>query len=72
MIPAGPQLQALDGSFPRQRYMAVFPAGPKHQAPDQSGPRRTSTTSSRSQCALPDLNRERQISVGTAGPQPRV
>ena len=33
-----------------------------------------STASSRSQWALPDLNRERQISVGTAGPQlrPRI
>ena len=31
-----------------------------------------STASSRSQCALPDLNRELQISVGTAGPQPRA
>ena len=33
---------------------------------------RTSTASSRSQWALPDLNRELQISVGTAGPQPRA
>ena len=33
-----------------------------------------SNASSRSQWALPDLNRERQISVGTAGPQlrPRI
>ena len=33
---------------------------------------RTSTASSRSQWALPDLNRELQISVCTAGPQPRA
>ena len=33
---------------------------------------RTSTASSRSQWALPDLNRELQIAVGTAGPQPRA
>ena len=33
---------------------------------------RTSTASSRSQWALPDLNRERQISAGIAGPQPRA
>ena len=31
-----------------------------------------STVSSRSQWALPDLNRELQISVGTAGPQARA
>ena len=36
--------------------------------PGRSG-RRTSTASSRSQCALPDLNRELQIPVGTARPQ---
>ena len=33
---------------------------------------RTSTASSRSQWALLDLNRELQIAVGTAGPQPRL
>ena len=33
---------------------------------------RTSTATSRSQRALPDLNRELQIPVGTAGPQPRA
>ena len=38
--------------------------------PDLSGHRRTSTTSSR--WALPDLNCELQISVGTAGPQSRA
>ena len=42
------------------------------RAPDLSGHCRTSTASSRSQWALPDLNRELQISVGTAGPQPRA
>ena len=53
------------------------------RAPDLSGQCRTSTASSRSQCALPDLNcklqkwaapdlnHEPQISVGTAGLQPR-
>ena len=44
-------------------------AGPQPRAPDLSGHCRTSTTSSRSQWARPDLNRELQISVGTAGPQ---
>ena len=50
---------------------------------DPSGHSRTSTASSRSQWALPDLNRELQIAVpdlnrdfqvavGTAGPQPRA
>ena len=39
---------------------------------DLSGHRWTSTASSRSQWALPDLNRERPISVGTAGPQRRA
>eukprot|EP00435_Cladocopium_sp_Y103_P040801 s1552_g11.t1 len=33
---------------------------------------RTCTASARSQWALPDLNREFQIAVGTAGPQPRI
>ena len=33
---------------------------------------RIATASSRSQWALPDLNRELQISVGTAGPRPRA
>ena len=37
--------------------------------PDPSGHSRTSTARSRSQWALPDLNRELQIAVGTAGPQ---
>ena len=41
-------------------------------APDPSGHCRTSTASSRSQWALPDLNRDFQIAVGTAGPQPRL
>ena len=39
--------------------------------PDLSGHCRISTASSRSQWALPDLNGERQSSVGTAGRQLR-
>ena len=35
-------------------------------------PCRTSTASCRSQWALPDLNRDFQLAVGTAGPQPRA
>eukprot|EP00435_Cladocopium_sp_Y103_P032586 s1285_g8.t1 len=41
-------------------------------SPEPSGDCRTLTASSRSQCSLPDLNRESQNAVGTAGPQPRV
>ena len=48
------------------------PPRPPPRSPDPSGHSRTSTASSRSQWALPDLNRELQIAVGTAGPQPRV
>ena len=47
----------------------VGTAGPPPRAPDPSGHSRTSTASSRSQWALPDLNRDFQIAVGTAGPQ---
>ena len=46
-----------------------FSSFPQLQAPDHSVHCRTSTVSSRSQWALPDLNRELQISVGIAGPQ---
>ena len=46
----------------------VGTAGPPPRAPDPSGHSRTSTASSRSQWALPDLNRD----FGTAGPQPRL
>ena len=45
---------------------------PPPRSPDPSGHSRTPTASSRSQWALPDLNRELQIPVGTAGPQPRL
>ena len=45
---------------------------PEPRAPDLSGHCQTSTASSGSQWALPDLNRKLQISVGTAGLQPRV
>ena len=64
---------------------SVGTAGPQPRAPDFSGQRRASTMSARSQCAqptsatstisqwaLPGLNRELQISVGSAGPQPRA
>ena len=44
-------------------------AVPQLPAPDRSGPYRTSTTSPRSQWALPDLHRKRQMVVGTVGPQ---
>ena len=49
----------------------VGTAGPQPRVADRSGHCRTSTASSRSQWALPDLNRDRelQIPVGTAGPQ---
>ena len=50
----------------------VGTAGPAPRAPDPSGHCRTSTATSRSQWALPDLNRDFQIAVGTAGPQPRL
>ena len=52
----------------------VGAAGLPPRAPDPSGHCRTSTasTTSRSQWALPDLNRDFQIAVGTAGPQPRL
>ena len=50
----------------------VGTAGPQPRLPGRSGHCRTSTASSRSQWALPDLNRELQIPVGTAGPQPRL
>ena len=46
--------------------------GPQARAPDLSGHCRTSTASAGSHWALPDINRERRISVGTAGPQPRA
>ena len=42
------------------------------RSPDPSGHSRTATASSRSQWALPDLNRDFQVAVGTAGPQPRL
>ena len=50
----------------------VGTAGPQPRVADRSGHCRTSTASSRSQWALPDLNRDFQIAVGTAGPQPRL
>ena len=54
-------------------YQSCSPPPPPHpppppRSPDPSGHSRTSTASSRS----PDLNRDFQIAVGTAGPQPRL
>ena len=45
---------------------------PPPRSPDPSGHSRTSTARTRSQWALPDLNRELQIVVGTARPQQRL
>eukprot|EP00435_Cladocopium_sp_Y103_P057959 s2413_g20.t1 len=47
----------------------VRTAGPQPRAADRSGHCRTSSASSRSQWPLPDLNRELQIPVNTAGHQ---
>ena len=54
----------------RQLYVAMGSARPQQGAPECSGQRRTSTGSSRLQWAAPDLNRELQIAVGSAGPHP--
>ena len=53
------------------------PPPPPHPPPPPRSPGpsvhcRTSTATSRSQWALPDLNRDFQVAVGTAGPQPRL
>ena len=56
---------------PPPRHPPPSPPPPPPRSPDPSGHSRTSTASSRSQWALPDLHRELQIPVGTAGPQPR-
>ena len=48
---------------------AVGTAGHQPRLPGRSGHCRTSTATSRLQWALPDLNRDFQIAVGTAGPQ---
>ena len=106
VMPAAPQLQALDPATEHQAQdqsdpcstptarAIVFPAGPKQQPQDQSDPCGTSaasarwqfslsalhgsvpcraqTPSSRSKWSPPDLNHELQISVRTAGPQPRA
>ena len=78
MIPAGPQLQALDRSVH---------IGPQQQPLDQSVPRRISTANSGSECSpdVPgrpstassgskcsplDLNRELWIRAFPAGPRP--
>ena len=58
-----------------QLQISVGTAGPQPLSPNPGlnlTHCRTSTASSRSQWALPDLNRERQISVSTAGPQLRA
>ena len=54
------------------RLLLLLAVRSQPRLPDRSGHCRTSTASSRSQWALPDLNRELQIPVGTAGPQPRL
>ena len=68
--PAGPQPRVsppsvLNHDHPRP----VFPAGPQPRPSSPSVPCRTSTTTIHAQCFLPDLNRDFQIAVGTAGPQ---
>eukprot|EP00435_Cladocopium_sp_Y103_P024901 s1510_g6.t1 len=55
----------------RQLQIAGGTAGRQLRAPDRSGHCRTSSASSRSQWALPDLNCKLPIAVGNAGPQPR-
>ena len=49
---------------------SFFLAGPHLPALDRSGPRRTSSASSWSQWASPDLHCQLSIAVGLAGPQP--
>ena len=54
----GPQQQVPDCSdLNHQPPIAMGPAGPQLQAPDRSGHKRISTASSRSQWALPSLNK---------------
>ena len=58
-------------------YQSCSPPPPPHpppplRSPDPSGHCRTSPASCRSQWALPDLNRDFQVAVGTAGPQSRA
>ena len=57
--------------FRHARASAVSSSAPS-PAPDCSGHCQTSSASSRSQWALPDFSRERQIRVGTAGLQPQA
>ena len=66
------ELQIPVGTAGPQPRVADRSAGPQPRLPGRSGHCRTSTASSRSQWALPDLNRDFQIAVGTAGPQPRA
>ena len=54
---------------PRLLLAVQIPVG-TGRTPDPSGHCRTSTATSRSQWALPDLNRDFQVAVGTAGPRP--
>ena len=62
VFPAGPQ--------PRPST-SVCPAGPQPWSSVPSVPCRTSTTTIRAQCSLPDLNRDHPRPVFPAGPQPR-
>ena len=66
---AGPRPPAPDLSEHCRTSTAISvgtAAGPQPRAPNLC---RTPTASARSRWALPDLNQERQISVGTARPQ---
>ena len=49
----------------------AFPAGPQPRPSPPSVPCRTSTTTIRAQCSLPDLNHDPPRPVFPAGPQPR-
>ena len=60
-------ISSLPPSFPNSELqIAVGTAGPQLQTPNHSKHCRTSTASCRSQWALPDLNCELQIAVGTS------
>ena len=64
---AGPPPRAPDPCG-HKLQIAVGTAGPQPRLPGCSGECRTLTATSRSQWALPDLNRDFQVAMGTAGP----
>ena len=69
------QFQIAVGTAGPQRWIpdrSGGTAGTQPRLPDRSGHCRASTATSRSQWALPNLNRDFQTAVGTAGPQPRL